>query len=85
MRTALKAGAICAVLTGVATSSPTVTTNGPVSTSKVTPLILEKNEGERRAWRPIEGAKGWDAQPGPFDFKWVQRKHFYPAQPNPSD
>jgi len=24
----------------------------------VTPLILEKNEGEGRAWRPIEGAAG---------------------------
>jgi quercetin dioxygenase-like cupin family protein len=69
MRTAVKAGAICAVLTGVATSSPTVTTNAPVITSKVTPLILEQSEGERRAWRPIEGAKGWDAQPGPFILK----------------
>jgi quercetin dioxygenase-like cupin family protein len=35
----------------------------------VTPLILEKNEGEGRAWRPIEGATGWNAQPGPFVFK----------------
>jgi quercetin dioxygenase-like cupin family protein len=26
-------------------------------------------EGERRVWRPIEGAKGWDAQPGPFILK----------------
>jgi quercetin dioxygenase-like cupin family protein len=37
--------------------------------AKATPLILEKNEGERRVWRPIEGAKGWDAVPGPFIFK----------------
>jgi quercetin dioxygenase-like cupin family protein len=34
-----------------------------------TPLILETNEGERRAWRPIEGAVGWNAQPGPFILK----------------
>jgi quercetin dioxygenase-like cupin family protein len=34
-----------------------------------TPLILEKDDGEKRAWRPIEGAAGWDAQPGPFIFK----------------
>ena len=36
---------------------------------RVTTLILEKNEGERRAWKPIEGAEGWNAQPGPFIFK----------------
>jgi hypothetical protein len=36
---------------------------------KTTPLILEKDQGERRVWRPIEGAKGWDAEPGPFIFK----------------
>jgi quercetin dioxygenase-like cupin family protein len=50
-------------------SAPSVTSNGPTSISRVTPLILEKNEGERRVWRPIEGAKGWDAQPGPFILK----------------
>src|SRR6516162_9058781 len=38
-------------------------------TDKPTPLILEKNEGERRAWRPIEGAEGWLGQPGPFIIK----------------
>lgn len=37
--------------------------------SKAAPLILEKDQGERRVWRPIEGAKGWDAEPGPFIFK----------------
>jgi quercetin dioxygenase-like cupin family protein len=31
--------------------------------------MLEKDDGEKRAWRPIEGAVGWDAQPGPFIFK----------------
>jgi quercetin dioxygenase-like cupin family protein len=34
-----------------------------------TPLILEKDAGERRVWRPIEGAQGWEAQPGPFILK----------------
>ena len=38
-------------------------------TAKPTPLILEKNEGERRVWRPIEGAEGWLGQPGPFILK----------------
>lgn len=69
MRTALKAVAICAVSGGVATSVPPATSNGPVNTSRVTPLILEKNEGERRIWRPIEGAQGWEGQPGPFILK----------------
>ncbi|MGC2462413.1 MAG: cupin domain-containing protein [Steroidobacteraceae bacterium] len=69
MRTALKAVTICAVLGGVATSAPSVTSNEPINISRVTPLILEKNDGERRIWRPIEGAKGWDAQPGPFILK----------------
>ena len=69
MRTALKAIAICAVLGGLATSARSVTSNQAISSSRVTALILEKNEGERRVWRPIEGAKGWDAQPGPFILK----------------
>ena len=38
-------------------------------TAKPTPLILEKNEGERRIWRPIEGGEGWLGQPGPFILK----------------
>src|ERR1700739_1538212 len=69
MRTALTAMAISAVLAGAAKRAPPVTLNGPSSASSVTPLILEKNEGERRAWRPIEGAKGWNAVPGPFILK----------------
>ncbi len=63
MRRALKAVAICAVFGGLAPSAPSTTSN------QSTPLILEKNEGERRVWRPIEGAKGWDAAPGPFILK----------------
>src|SRR5262250_1104469 len=69
MRTALKEVAIWAVLGGLASSAPSVTSNQAIGSSRVTPLILEKNEGERRVWRPIEGAKGWDAQPGPFILK----------------
>jgi hypothetical protein len=41
---------------------PRAVSNGLGSVS-TTPLILEKNEGEKRAWRPIEGATGWDAVP----------------------
>jgi quercetin dioxygenase-like cupin family protein len=69
MRKALAAVVICAVLGGVARSAPPATSNEPSGVGRVTPLILEKNEGERRAWRPIEGAVGWNAQPGPFIFK----------------
>ena len=69
MRTALATVAICAVLVGVAKSAPPVESNGLSSVNSVTPLILEKNEGDKRVWRPIEGAKGWDAQPGPFILK----------------
>jgi quercetin dioxygenase-like cupin family protein len=69
MKTTLQAVAICSVLGAVATSAPSVTSNGPINISGATPLILEKNEGERRAWRPIEGAKGWNAVPGPFILK----------------
>src|SRR5215467_2815174 len=38
-------------------------------TAKPTPLILEKDEGERRVWRPIEGVEGWLGQPAPFILK----------------
>ena len=69
MRTALTAMATCAVLGGVARSAPPAASNEAIIMGGVTPLILEKNEGERRAWRPIEGAVGWGAQPGPFIFK----------------
>jgi len=31
------------------------TVNEPTGAAKPTPLILEKNEGERRIWRPVEG------------------------------
>jgi quercetin dioxygenase-like cupin family protein len=69
MKTALTAVAICAVLGGIAWSAPPATSNEPSSVGTATPLILEKDDGEKRAWRPIEGAVGWDAQSGPFIFK----------------
>jgi quercetin dioxygenase-like cupin family protein len=69
MRTTLKAVTVCVALASVATSASSVSGHGLASVSKPTPLILEKNEGERRAWRPIEGATGWDAVPGPFILK----------------
>ena len=50
-----------------------------MSTGGATPLVLETQEGERRAWRPIEGAVGWNAQPGPFIFK-VDRRNGGSAQ-----
>jgi quercetin dioxygenase-like cupin family protein len=69
MKAALMAAVTVAVLAGVATSARAITPNEPSGVSGATPLILEKGEGERRIWRPIEGAKGWDAQPGPFILK----------------
>lgn len=74
MRTALTSLAVCAILGGVATSAPSVPSSEADSgVSAATPLILEKSEGERRAWRPIEGATGWDAVPGPFILKVDRR------------
>jgi quercetin dioxygenase-like cupin family protein len=69
MRTALTAVAICAVLGGVARSAPRAASNEPDSVGTATPLMLEKDDGEKRAERPIEGAAGWGALPGPFIFK----------------
>ncbi len=68
MRTAI-AVVGCTVLAGVAMSAPPVNVTLGSDGNKVTPLILEKNDGERRVWRPIEGAKGWDAQPALFILK----------------
>ena len=69
MRIVHLALAVCAVLAGSGASAPAATKDSSTSASKVTPLILEKNEGERRVWRPIEGAEGWEGQPGPFILK----------------
>src|SRR5215472_2915026 len=69
MRKALATVAICAMLAGVAESTPPAASSQPGSVSRAVPLILEENEGEKRSWRPIEGATGWDAVPGPFILK----------------
>jgi quercetin dioxygenase-like cupin family protein len=50
--------AVCVVLLCVGATAPTETGPQPPNGSKVTPLILEKNEGERRVWRPIETLTG---------------------------
>jgi quercetin dioxygenase-like cupin family protein len=69
MSRTLLALAIAPIFTGASMSAPTAPPNEPTSVSSAIPLILEKNEGEKRAWRPIEGATGWDAVPGPFILK----------------
>jgi quercetin dioxygenase-like cupin family protein len=45
---------VCTLLVSISAgpSSP------PGQSAKPTPLILEKDEGERRVWRPIEGLEG---------------------------
>lgn len=61
---------VCVVLAASSgAGTQPATTDRSTSADKVTPLILEKDEGEKRVWRPIEGAQGWDAQPGPFVLK----------------
>lgn len=68
MRTALTAVA-CTALAGIAMSAPSVTAHEHAGASRITPLILERNDGESRVWRPIQGATGWEAQPAPFILK----------------
>ena len=72
MRTAFAVVA-CTVVAGIAMSAPPVTATLSSNANRITPLILEKNDGERRVWRPVEGAKGWDAQPAPFILKVDRR------------
>jgi quercetin dioxygenase-like cupin family protein len=66
MRSIRLAVAVCAVLACGGSNSPAATADQSRSAGKVTPLILEKNEGERRVWRPVEGLEG---QPGLFILK----------------
>src|SRR5260370_38248624 len=49
----------CAVLLCGFSATPSIPKSQAVSTTKATPLILEKDEGERRVWR------GWPGQPEP--------------------
>lgn len=72
MKTALTALAFT-VLAALALETPAAPAQGRAGVSRATPLILEKNEGEKRLWRPIAGAKGWDAQPGLFILKVDRR------------
>jgi quercetin dioxygenase-like cupin family protein len=68
-RTRLTALAFCTLFGGVGMSAPPAASNEPSSVGAPIPLILEKDDGEKRTWRPIEGASGWGALPGPFIFK----------------
>ncbi len=66
MRIVHRALALCVVAAVGAASSPAATNEPTHSASKGAPLILEKDEGERRVWRPVEGLEG---QPGLFILK----------------
>jgi quercetin dioxygenase-like cupin family protein len=48
------------------TTAPSTLQARPTESTTPTPLILEKDEGERRVWRPVEGLKG---QPSLFILK----------------
>jgi quercetin dioxygenase-like cupin family protein len=62
MRIVHVALAVCVVAAVSSASSPAATKGPTTDASKVAPLILEKDEGEKRVWRPVEGLEG---QPGP--------------------
>ena len=66
MRITRFAIAVCAVLLCIGATAPIGTMPQPPNGTKATPLILEKNEGERRVWRPVEGLTGG---PGLFILK----------------
>ena len=69
MRIATFITAFCTIPVCACTVTPSTPMPQPTSVTKTTPLILEKDEGERRVWRPIEGAEGWEGEPGPFILK----------------
>ena len=73
MRTGLTVALVSSVLAGLARSAAPVVSGEAGIVSHATPLVLERSEGERRSWRPIEGAKGWEALPGPFILKVDRR------------
>ncbi len=54
---------ICTLLMGSCAGTPS---SRHEQSAKATPLILEKDEGERRVWRPVEGLQG---QPSLFILK----------------
>ena len=55
MRIVHLALAVCVVAAVGGGTSPAATKEPTTRASKVAPLILEKDEGERRVWRPVEG------------------------------
>jgi quercetin dioxygenase-like cupin family protein len=59
MRMACLGNAVCAVLACACTTAPSAQMTLSTATMKPTPLILEKNEGERRVVR------GWPGHPDP--------------------
>jgi quercetin dioxygenase-like cupin family protein len=61
--------AACALLASDGVMRPLKIASPLLESSNPTPLILAKDEGERRVWRPIEGDTGWNAQPGVFILK----------------
>jgi quercetin dioxygenase-like cupin family protein len=66
MKIAHVALAVCAIVLATGASPPAAATDPATDANKTTPLILEKDEGERRVWRPLEGLEG---QPGLFILK----------------
>lgn len=59
MRIARVITGVCAVLVCGCATAPSTPTSQATNVTKTTPLILEKNEGERRVFR------GWPGHPGP--------------------
>jgi len=55
MRIATFITAVCTISVCACTATPSTPTPQPTSVTKTTPLILEKNEGERRVWRSSPG------------------------------
>ena len=47
---------ICALLVWGCATAPRASTLQAKNVTKTTPLILERDEGERRVWRPLEGS-----------------------------
>src|SRR6516225_7018853 len=64
----MQSASVCILFCSILVSS-SYHSSASADTAKPTPLILEKSEGERRVWRPIEGAEGWLGQPAPFILK----------------
>lgn len=61
MRSACVTTVVCSVLVCSCATAPSAGTSqeSPTNVAKTTPMILEKNEGERRVWR------GWPGHPDP--------------------